>query len=110
MGEGERSEFLEGYEPPFDNRRVLEQYCQDDVTVLRQACRVFWREFMQIGNLGVFLESITIASACNKVLRKRFMQPDTIGLIPTAVYTFKKNYSKKAMMWLLHIEETDGVK
>ena len=26
---------------PFDNRRVLETYCQNDVTVLRQASRVF---------------------------------------------------------------------
>jgi len=89
MGEGERSEFLEWYEtqePPFDNRRVLEQYCQDDVRVLRQACRAFLREFMETGNLDVFLESITIASACNKVLRKRFLQPDTIGLIPIAGY------------------------
>ena len=113
MGEGERSEFLEWYEKqesPFDNRRVLEQYCQDDVTVLRQACRVFRREFMQIGNLDVFLESITIASACNKVLRRRFLQPNTIGLIPTGGYTCNKSYSKKAMMWLLHMEETDGVK
>ena len=44
MDEGERSEFLEWYEkqePPLDNRRALEQYCQDDVTVLRQACEVF---------------------------------------------------------------------
>ena len=65
---------------------------------------------MQIGNLDVFLESITIASACNKVLRKRFLQPDTIGLIPTGGYTCNKNYSKKAMMWQLHMEETDGVK
>jgi len=113
MGEGERSEFLEGYEKqelPFHNRRVLEQYCQDDVTVLRQACRVFRRKFMQIGNLDPFLESITIASACNKVLRKRFLQPDTLGLIPTGGYTCNKNCSKKAMMWLLYMEETEGVK
>ena len=93
MGKGERSKLLEWYEtqePPFDNRRVLEQYCQDDVTVLRQACRMFRREFMQIGNLDVCLESITIQSACNKVLHKRFLQPDTIGLIPTVGYTCKK--------------------
>jgi hypothetical protein len=32
----------------FDNRRVLEQYCQDDVTVLRQACQLFRRDFMEI--------------------------------------------------------------
>jgi len=114
MGEGERSEFLEWYEkqePSFDKRRVFEQYCQDDVTVLmRQASRVFRREFMQIGNLDVYLDSITIASACNKVLRKRFLQPDTIGLLPTGGFTCNKNYSKKATMWLLHIEVTDGVK
>jgi len=64
---------------------------------------------MQIGNLDIFLESITIVSACNKVLRKRFLQHDTIGLIPTGGYKCNKNYSKKAMMWLLHMEETDGV-
>ena len=59
---------------------------------------------------GLFLEPITIASACNKILCKSFLQPDTIGLIPTGGYTCNKNYSKKAMMWLLHIEETDGEK
>ena len=93
MGEEEKKEFLAWYEsqkseePIFDNRRVLEIYCQDDVTVLRQACRVFRDEFMQIRNLEVFLESITIASACNKFLRNRFLQPDTMGLIPTGGYT-----------------------
>jgi len=94
MGDGERSEILEWYEkqePPFDNRHVLEQ-------------------FMQIGNLDAFLESITFASACNKVLRKRFLQPDIIGLIRTGGYTCNKNYSKKAMMWLLHMEEKDSAK
>jgi len=65
---------------------------------------------MQVGNLDVFLESITIASACNMVLRKCFLQPDTIDLIPTGWYTCNKKYSKKAMMWLLHMEKTDGVR
>jgi len=93
MGEGERSEFFEWYEkqePPFDIRRVLEQYCQDDVTVLRQACRMFRREFVLIGNLDVFLVSITIASACNEDLRKRFLHPDTIDLIPNGGYACNK--------------------
>jgi len=66
----------------FDNRHELETCCQDDVTVLRQACRLFRHEFTEIGNMDVFQESITTASACNKVLRKRFLKPDTIGLIP----------------------------
>ena len=47
MSESERRDFLARYEiqkkkgAVFDNRRVLETYCQDDVTVLLQACRVF---------------------------------------------------------------------
>ena len=65
---------------------------------------------MQIGNLEVFLESISIASACNKVLRKRFLQPDTIGLIPTGWYICNHKYSEKALIWLLHMEQIDGAK
>jgi len=56
MREDERKEFLVWYEiqksQTFDNRHVLESYCQDEVTVLRQAFRVFRREFMQIGHIA----------------------------------------------------------
>jgi len=73
---------------PFDNRRVLGTYFQDDVTFLRQACPVFRRVFLHIGNMEVFPESITIASDCNKILRKRLLQSDPIRLIPTGDYAF----------------------
>ena len=69
MSAAERTEFLEWYDSQrcvlFDNRSVLEAYCQDDVTVLKQVCRVFRREFLQVGNINVFHESVTVASACN---------------------------------------------
>jgi hypothetical protein len=49
---GERTEFLAWYEEKkavvFNNRQVLESYCQDDATVLRQACRVFRGEFILV--------------------------------------------------------------
>ena len=87
MNESERKEFACWYDTQkdkvFDNRRVLEEYYQDDVTVLRQTCQIFRRDFIQVGNVDVFLESCTIASACSKVLRKLFLKPETIGLIPT---------------------------
>ena len=66
------------------------------------------REFLQIGHIDVFLEFVTIASACNKVMRKRFLKPNTIGLINPGAYTGNINYSKKAKMWLLYGEQTDG--
>ena len=70
-----------------NNRRVLEQYCHGDVTVLRQARQLFRRDFMDVGNVDIFLESCTIVSTCNKVLRKRFLRPETIGFFPLAAGT-----------------------
>jgi len=87
----------------FDNLRVLEQYCQDDVTVLRQACQILRRDFMETGKIEVFLEALTIASACNKVLRKKFLKPETIVLLPPGGYSANNRYSKKALMWVLRM-------
>ena len=87
---------------------MLQKYCQDDVTVLRQACQIFRSDFNEVGNVDAFLESCTIASACNKVFRKRFLKPETIGLIPSGGYSCNRKYNKKALMWLLHMEEEDN--
>lgn len=65
---------------------------------------------MQIGHVEVFLDTVTIASACNKVLRCWFLKPDTTGLIPTGGYTGNVNYSKKAIMWLIYKEQMDNCK
>ena len=51
---------------------------------------------------------MTIEYACNKVLRKLFLKPDTIGLIPTGGYSGNVNYSKKALMWLVYRDQLDG--
>jgi hypothetical protein len=73
MSLSERREFMAWYDEQkdkvFDNRRVLEKYCQCDVKVLRQAYQIVRRDFVENGNIEVFLEAYTIASACNKVLR-----------------------------------------
>jgi hypothetical protein len=39
-----------------------------------------------------------------------FLQPDTIGLIPTEGYTGNVRYRKKALMWLAYKEDIDGWK
>jgi hypothetical protein len=76
--------------------------------MLRQEYQVFRTEFLAIGNIEMFLESMTIASAFNRLLRKRSLKLGTIGLIPTGGYTDNVNYSKKALMWLVYREQTDG--
>jgi hypothetical protein len=58
MGECGRRDLLPWYaeqkDEVFDNRRALEENCQDDVTVLREACKNFTRDFMEIGNIDFF--------------------------------------------------------
>jgi hypothetical protein len=51
---------------------------------------------------------MTISSACNKGFRKKFLQPDRIGLIPVGGYTDNRKQSKKAIAWLLNEERTEG--
>jgi len=50
MSISERRESMTWYDDQknkvFKNKLVLEKYCQDDVTVLRQACQIFIREFI----------------------------------------------------------------
>jgi hypothetical protein len=86
MSENERREFFEWYadvkDETFDNRKQLERYCQIDVSILKQACCEFRNLFLKIGGIDIFQEAITIASACNKVFRKKYLKPYSIGLIP----------------------------
>jgi len=51
---------------------------------------------------------MNIASACNKVFRKKFLQPDRIGLIPVGSYIGNIRQSKKAIAWLLLQERRIG--
>ena len=92
----------------FENRKVLETYCQTNVIVMREACLMFRRHFLQIGNVAVFLGSMTIASACNKAFRKKFLQPDRIGIIPFGCSTYNRKHSKKTIALLILKERKEG--
>jgi len=39
---------------------------------------------------------------------QELLKPETIGLIPPGGYSTNRRYSKKPLMWLLHMERTDG--
>jgi hypothetical protein len=80
-------------------RSLINDACCNSIakmtSVLRQASQIFRRDFIESGNIEVFLEALTIASACNKVLRKKFQKPETVGLIPAGVYSANNRYNKK---------------
>lgn len=85
-------------------------YCKLDVTILRLACLKFRSSFLDSGDICPFSEACTIASACNKLFRKRFLKKNTIGIIPRNGYRMADNQSLKAIKWLALQERREGIK
>ncbi|CAH0561693.1 unnamed protein product [Brassicogethes aeneus] len=70
-----------------------------------KACLKFREQMMTTTNVCPFTDACTIASACNKVFRRNFLKPNTIGIIPKGGYRFKDNQSLIALKWLIWEEK-----
>ena len=80
----------------FDFRKEIMEYCRSDVDILRRCCLKFRTLFRKECGLDPFLHSFTIAAACNKVYRHRFLKPNTIGIVPPGGYRVKIRQSNMA--------------
>ena len=114
MKQEQREAFLKWYElhkhDTFDFQKELLRYCCSDVDILRTACLELRKQFMKISDgIDPFQHCITIASACNLVFRARFLQPDTIGLIPSHGYCPEQKQSRKALRWLEYVAHSEGL-
>ncbi|GLV38137.1 hypothetical protein CBL_10104 [Carabus blaptoides fortunei] len=78
-------------------KEKIVDYCVSDVDILRRACVKFRQTFIKDCGVCPFTEAVTIASACNKVFRRRFLKHRTIGLIPENGYRMNDNQSKVAL-------------
>lgn len=72
----------------FKFQQEMLEYCINDVRILTEACLKFRHFFLTQTNVEPFLEAATIASTCNIVFRRNFLQPNTIGLIPKNGYRY----------------------
>jgi hypothetical protein len=50
-----------------------------------------------------FEHCITIASACNLVFRTNYLDPESLGIIPSHGYRPQQNQSNKAVKWLKYM-------
>ena len=104
-----REEFMEWYDEHkddiFDFRRELIEYCISDVEILTQSCVKFRELLMSVGDVCPYMEACTIASTCNKVFRRKYLTPQTIGIIPKGGYRWTDNQSSVAVQWLLWEEQ-----
>lgn len=108
-----REEFMEWYDEHknsvFDFRKEIVEYCVSDVEILTQACIKFRDLLMSVGNVCPFMEACTIASTCNKVFRRKYLTPQTIGIIPKAGYRWRDTQSKIAVQWLIWEERQRSI-
>ena len=52
-----------------------------------------------------FVETVTMASTCNLVFRRKFLEPDVIGLMPPLGYVRRDIESLRAFQYLSYVDE-----
>ncbi|WAQ94828.1 LOW QUALITY PROTEIN: hypothetical protein MAR_007299 [Mya arenaria] len=99
----------------FDFQYELLKYCRSDVDILRK-CRLKFRELFQditkkdeVLGIDPFEKCLTIASACNLVFRRNFLEHEIIGIIPTHGYRPEEKQSVLAYKWLGYIAHQKDV-
>ncbi len=93
----------------FDFPAEILRYCQSDVDIRRRCCLEFRELFRQITDVDPFASCLTIASACNLVFRKTFLEENTIAIIPLYGYKPENRHFVIAMKMLNWISQRDNI-
>ena len=113
MMEDDRNSFLKWYEEnktqEFNFQRDIVAYCISDVEILSEACLKFRELMLTTSNVCPFSESCTIPGACNKIFRRNYLKPNSIGIIPKNGYRWRDNQSRSAIKWLIWEEHQRGI-
>uniref|UniRef100_A0A1A8SMB5 DNA-directed DNA polymerase n=1 Tax=Nothobranchius rachovii TaxID=451742 RepID=A0A1A8SMB5_9TELE len=106
--------FLEWYndvtkQQLFDFKKEAMFYCMNDVEILRKACGIFREEFFNETGIDP-LKSVTIASACMRVFRSKFLKPDTLAIpCPLGYRPQQKPFSSSSIVWLEWLSHSQNV-
>ena len=115
MSPNDREKFLPWYkdlverEYQFDFQAEILRYCQSDVDILRRSCLESRELFRQITDVDPFASCLTIASACNQVFRKTFLEEGNIAIILPCGYNPENKQSIIALKMLAWIAQRDNV-
>ena len=101
----------------FDFRHEILKYCRSDVDILAQCCKLY-REMLKLATsmdgdpetgIDPFDTATTIAGYCMQVYRTKFLQKDTIALLPQH-QQLKRKQSHEALQWLSYTAEKEGIR
>ncbi len=99
----------------FDLKTEMIEHCRSDVQILKDGCLAFRQIFMEVtsqtetydGDMGdPFRYCITIASLCNRIWRKYFLEDDLVGIIPANGYLKNTHQSVAALRYFRYLEVT----
>ena len=100
----------------FDFRHEILKYCRSDVDILAECCKLYremFKEATDTGNdetgIDPFDTATTIAGYCMQVYRTKFLQKDTIALLPQH-QQFKRKQSHEALQWLSYTAEKEEIR
>ena len=100
----------------FDFRHEILEYCRSDVDILAKCC-LLYREMLRGATdtcndetgIDPFDKATTIAGYCMQVYRTKFLQKDTIALLPQH-QELKRKQSHEALQWLSYTAEKEGIR
>ena len=117
-----REKFMTWHQEQVDNNYVFDfqkeilKYCRSDVDILAKCCKLYrelFRQATDTGNdetgLDPFDSVTTIAAYCMQVYRTKFLQKDTIALLPQH-QELKRKQSHEALQWLSYTAEKEGIR
>ena len=117
-----REKFMAWHQEQVDNNYVFDfqqeilKYCRSDVDILAECCKLY-REMFKLATdttndetgLDPFDSATTIAAYCMQVYRTKFLQKDTIALLPQH-QVLKRKQSHEALQWLSYTAEKEGIR
>ena len=117
-----REKFMTWHQEQVDNNYVFDfqkeilKYCRSDVDILAQCCKLYRELFKKATDTGndetgidPFDSVTTIAAYCMQVYRTKFLQKDTIALLPQH-QVLKRKQSHEALQWLSYTAEKEGIR
>ena len=122
MKPAEREKFMVWHQEQADNNYVFDfqheilKYCRSDVNILAECCKLYREMFKKATDTGndetgidPFDTATTIAGYCMQVYRTKFLQKDTIALLPQH-QQFRRKQSHEALQWLSYMAEKEGIR
>ena len=117
-----REKFMTWHQEQVDNNYVFDfqkeilKYCRSDVDILAECCKLYREMFKKATDTGndetgidPFDTATTIAAYCMQVYRTKFLQKDTIALLPQH-QVLKRKQSHEALQWLSYTAEKEEIR